>query len=167
MKFEDEPLKQMTLAGKICMSCRQPLQQGAIFCENCGPPVLPADEPENGMPLRKAIKQIAFLTLMFAIIVAVKTNWDYAEFFARMKQSVAGEKTQEIPQDKDYQLVHYVNVSFANIRAEPSGKSKIITSVGKNEKLVVVGVKGEHWTQVDLNGTKGYIATRLLSPVIE
>ena len=71
-----------------------------------------------------------------------------------------------MPQDEDYQLIHYVNVSFANIREEPSGQAKIIAGAGKGERLIVLE-KGEHWTQVDLGGQKGWIATRLLSSSIE
>ena len=77
------------------------------------------------------------------------------------------EPAQEIPEDdEDYQLIHYVNVSFANIREQPSKKSKIIGGAGKGERLVILE-KGEHWSQVDMGGKKGWIATRLLSTSIE
>jgi uncharacterized protein YgiM (DUF1202 family) len=76
------------------------------------------------------------------------------------------EKAQDIPKDDDYQLVHYVNVSFANIREKPSKQSKIVGGAGKGEHLVILE-KREHWTQIDMGGKKGWIATRLLSTSIE
>ena len=118
------------------------------------------------MTFWQAMKKISLLTLVFAVLVAYKTNWDYQAFFGSMVESPVEEKAQDIPEDEDYQLVHYVNVSFANIREQPSKESKIIGGAGKGERLVILE-KREHWSQVDLGGKKGWVATRLLSSSIE
>ncbi len=113
-----------------------------------------------------AFRKIALLTLIFVGIVAYKTGWDYRTLFDTAGQAATEEPTREIPQDDDYQLIHFVNVSFANIREEPNGQSKIMAGAGKGERLIVLE-KGKQWTQVDLGGEKGWIATRLLSSSIE
>ncbi len=166
MKFDEITQRQNALIKDYCVSCNQPLAPGAVFCEHCGPPVLPGDLPESGMSLGQALKKIVLLTLVFVGIVSYKMEWDYQAFFNDVKSGAVEEKAQEVPQDEDYELIHYVNVSFANIREQPSGKSKIIAGAGKGERMIVVE-KGDQWTQVDLGGQKGWIATRLLSTSIE
>lgn len=166
MKFDEITQRQNALIKDYCVSCNQPLAPGAVFCEHCGPPVLPGDLPESGMSLGQALKKIVLLTLVFVGIVAYKMEWDYQAFFNDVASGAVEEKAQEIPQDEDYELIHYVNVSFANIREQPSGKSKIIAGAGQGERMIVVE-KGDQWTQVDLGGQKGWIATRLLSTSIE
>ena len=166
MKFDKITQRQSALIRDYCVSCNQPLPPGAAFCEHCGPPILPENIPEPGMSFWAALKKIALLTLVFVGIVAYKTGWDYKAFFKDAVTATAEEPAQEIPKDDDYQLVHYVNVSFANIREKPSGQSKIIAGAGQGERLIVLE-KGDQWTQVDLGGEKGWIATRLLSSSIE
>ena len=109
---------------------------------------------------------ISLLTLVFAALVAYKVDWDYKAFFGDVMETPVEEKAQDIPEDEDYQLIHYVNVSFANIREQPSKESKIVGGAGKGERLIILE-KGEHWTQVDMGGKKGWVATRLLSTSIE
>ncbi len=118
------------------------------------------------MSFWQAMKIISLLTLVFAVLVAYKMNWDYQAFFGGIMETQVEEKAQDIPEDEDYHLVHYVNVSFANIREKPSKQSKIVGGAGKGERLVILE-KGEHWSQVDLGGKKGWVATRLLSSSIE
>ena len=111
--------------------------------------------------------KIGLMTLAFAVIVAYKTEWDYKSFYEDVIETPVTEQVQEVPEDdEDYHLIHYVNVSFANIREEPNGKAKIIGGAGKGERLIIVE-KGEHWSQVDMGGKKGWVATRLLSSSIE
>ena len=118
------------------------------------------------MTFGKALKKIGLLTLVFALLVAYKVEWDYRAFFGNALQTSQEEKAQEVPQDEDYQLVHYVNVSFANIREKPDNKAKIIAGASMGERLIILE-EGKHWTQVDMGGKKGWIATRLLATSIE
>ena len=166
MKFDKITQRHNALIKDYCVSCNQPLPPGAAFCERCGPPILPENIPESGMSLWEAFRKIALLTLIFVGIVAYKTGWDYRTLFDTTGQAATEEQAQEIPKDDDYQLIHFVNVSFANIREEPNSQSKIIAGAGKGEHLIVLE-KGKQWTQVDLGGEKGWIATRLLSSSIE
>lgn len=167
MKFDEIAQREGALIKDYCTSCNQPLRPGAAFCERCGPPVLPEENPKTGMTFWQAFKKIGLLTLVFAVLVAYKVEWDYRTFFSNSLPTSLEEKTQEVLEDDDdYQLVHYVNVSFANIREKPSGNSKIVAGATMGEHLVILE-KGEHWTQVDLGGKKGWIATRLLGTSIE
>lgn len=166
MNLDEITKRQDALIKDYCISCNRPLPAGAVFCEHCGPPIQPEGIPESGMTFWQAMKKIALLTLLFVVLVAYKTNWDYMAFFDDVMETPVEEKVQEVPKDDDYQLIHYVNVSFANIREKPSKQSKIIGGAGKGEHLIILE-KREHWTQVDMGGKKGWIATRLLSTSIE
>ena len=81
MKFDEITQPQNALINDYCVSCSQPLPPGAVFCEHCGPPILPEDIPESGMSIGEAFKKIALLTLVFAGIVAYKTDWDFRTLF--------------------------------------------------------------------------------------
>jgi len=167
MNLDEISKRQNALIKDYCISCNKSLPPNAAFCEHCGPPILPEEIPESKVTFRQAMFKIALLTLVFAVIVAYKSEWDYRDFFDKALVAPVVEPAQEIPEDdEDYQLIHYVNVSFANIREQPSKKSKIIGGAGKGERLVIVE-KGEQWSQVDMGGKKGWIATRLLSSSIE
>ncbi len=166
MDLDEITKRQNALIKEYCISCNKPLPRGAAFCEHCGPPVLPGDTPESGMTFWQAMTKVSLLTLVFAVLVAYKVDWDYQAFFVDIVETPVEEDTQDIPKDEDYQVFHYVNVSFANIREQPSKESKVIGGAGKGERLVILE-QGEDWTQVDLGGKKGWVATRLLSSSIE
>lgn len=166
MNLDEISKRQNALIKDYCISCDKPLPPRAAFCEHCGPPILPAEAPESKTGFWKAMVKITLLTLVFAGIVVYKAEWDYRDFFGKTLVVPATEPLKEIPQDEDYHLNHYVNVSFANIREKPDKKSKIIGGAGKGERLIIIE-KGEHWSQVDMGGKKGWIATRLLSSSIE
>ena len=166
MNLDEITKRQDALIKDYCISCNKSLPPGAAFCEHCGPPIRPEDTPESGMSFWQAMKKISLLTLLFAVLVAYKADWDYKAFFDNAMETPVEEKAQDFPKDDDYQLIHYVNVSFANIREKPSNQSKIVGGAGKGEHLVILE-KGEHWTQIDMGGKKGWVATRLLSTSIE
>jgi hypothetical protein len=166
MNLDEITKRQDALIKDHCVSCNKPLPAGAAFCEHCGPPIRPGDTPEAGTTFWQAMKKISLLTLIFAVLVAYKTDWDYEVFFDDAMETPVEEKAQDLPKDDDYQLIHYVNVSFANIREEPNKTAKIIGGAGKGEHLVILE-KGERWTQIDMGGQKGWVATRLLSTSIE
>lgn len=166
MNLDEISKTQNALIKDHCISCNQPLSPGAPFCEHCGPPIQPEDIPESRTNFWQAMVKITVLTLVFAVIVAYKAEWNYRDFFGSVIETPQEEGAQNIPEDEDYQLIHYVNVSFANIREQPTKKSKIIGGAGKGERLIILE-KGEHWSQVDMGGKKGWVATRLLSSTIE
>jgi hypothetical protein len=166
MNLDEITKRQDALIKDYCISCNKSLPSGAVFCEHCGPPIRPGDTSESGMTFWQAMQRISFLTLVFAVLVAYKADWDYETLFGGDMETPVEEKAQDIPKDEDYQLIFYVNVSFANIREEPSKKAKIVGGAGKGEHLVVLE-KRDDWTQVDMGGKKGWVATRLLSTSIE
>jgi hypothetical protein len=59
--------------------------------------------------------------------------------------------------------VTYVQRSRANIRSEPSARSKRVGQFAKGAKLNVLGRSGK-WVQVESGETKGWISGRLLGP---
>jgi len=166
MNLDEITKRQDALIKDYCISCNKPLPAHAAFCEHCGPPIPPEDIQESGMTFWQAMKKISLLTLLFALLVAYKMNWDYKAFLGDAMEAPVEEKAQDIPKDEDYQVIHYVNVSFANIREEPSKQAKIIGGAGKGEHLVILEEKGG-LTQIDMGGKKGWVATRLLSSSIE
>lgn len=166
MNLDEMTKRQSALIKDYCISCDKPLPPGAAFCEHCGPPILPDENPKSGMTTWQTVFKISLLTLLFAVLVAYKAEWDYQGFFGSIVETPVEEKAQEVPQDEDYQLIHYVNVSFANIREQPSKGSKIVGGAGRGERLVILKEE-KGWSQVDLGGKKGWVATRLLSSSIE
>jgi predicted nucleic acid-binding Zn ribbon protein len=166
MNLDEITKTQDALIKDYCISCNKPLPSGAAFCEHCGPPFRPEDTSRSGTTFWQAMTKIFLLTLVFAVLVAYKVDWDYEVFWGSVIKAPLKEKAQELPKDEDYQLIHYVNVSFANIREEPNKKAKIIGGAGKGEHLVILEKKDD-WTQVDMGGKKGWVATRLLSTSIE
>jgi len=166
MNLDEITKTQDALIKDFCISCNKPLPSGAAFCEHCGPPILPQDNSRSGATFWRAMMKISLLTLVFAVLVAYKVDWDYEVFWGSVIEPPVEEKTQELSKDDDYQLIHYVNVSFANIREEPNKNAKIIGGAGKGEHLVILE-KNDDWTQVDMGGKKGWVATSLLSTSIE
>lgn len=166
MDFDEITKGQDALIRDYCISCKKPLPSGAVFCEHCGPPIPSEEISESGMTFWQAMKKISLLTLVFAMLVAYKVNWDYKAFFDSIMEASVEEKAQDTPRDDDYQLIHYINVSLANIREQPSMQAKIIGGAGKGERLIILE-KRDGWTQVDMGGKKGWVATRLLSTTIE
>ncbi|MDH5763105.1 MAG: SH3 domain-containing protein [Nitrospinota bacterium] len=166
MNFDEITQRESALIRDYCVSCNQSLPRGAAFCEHCGPPKGPQETQESGITFWQAMKRIVLMTLVFALIVIYKMDWDYQAFFSSSVESPPADQVREVPEDEDYELFHYVNVSFANIREKPDENAKIITGAGKGERLIILE-KGEHWSQVKLGDKQGWIATRLLSSSIE
>ena len=165
MNLDEITKRQNALIKDYCISCNKTLPRGAAFCEHCGPPLLPGDT-ESGTTFWQAMQKISLLTLVFAVLVAYKADWDYQVFFNDVMETPMEEKAQDIPKDEDYQVFHYVNVPFANVREQPSKQAKIIGGAGKGERLTVLE-PGDDWTQIDMGGKKGWVATRLLSNKVE
>ena len=125
MNLDEITKRQNALIKDYCISCDKPLPPRAAFCEHCGPPILPEETPESKTGFWLAMVKISLMTLVFAVIVAYKAEWDYKSFFENVIEAPVPEQAQEVPEDdEDYHLIHYVNVSFANIREEPNKKGK-------------------------------------------
>ena len=166
MNFDEIAQRESALIRDYCISCNQPLKPDSAFCEHCGPPVVPGEEQESATSLGSALVKIGVMTLVFAVLVLYKLDWNYETLFQGNPQVTQELPPAEIPQDEDFHLFHFVKVKHANIREKPEKDAKIIAGAGKGERLRVLEV-GEDWTQVEVGGQKGYIATRLLSATIE
>jgi uncharacterized protein YgiM (DUF1202 family) len=73
----------------------------------------------------------------------------------------------EAPPSATSDAPHHVEVSVgrANVREKPDTKSRILQVLSKGTKLTVVG-KGNQWYRVRLaNGTEGWIAESVVTPV--
>ena len=56
----------------------------------------------------------------------------------------------------------YVNVDTVNLRAEMSTSSNIVANLKKNTEVEILSEK-DNWSNVSVNGKKGYIASKYLS----
>lgn len=155
---------------ETCNECKKPLPKNAIFCPTCGPPHIPDENPEKGIGLGGAFRRITFIVVLFGLIAFYKLdiNLDSINIFELAPDAEIQEKTKagEIPQDDDFKLIHFVNVPRANVREEKSGKSKVVTVLKKGVRVTIVE-KDENWSKIEVDGTTGWIATRLLTAQIE
>ena len=95
MNFDEITKRQNALIKDYCVSCNKPLPRGAVFCEHCGPPILPEEVPESGMTFWQTMNKISLLTLVFAALVAYKVDWDYQDFFGDITETPVEERAQD------------------------------------------------------------------------
>ena len=156
--------EKLALVKEMCISCQKPLPPGALFCEACGPPSLPADNTERGLTKTQTATSIAIMVFFFSTLVLLKLEMGFGDVVALLFPENAEE--QVLPQDPDFVVIHYVNVRRANVREEPGSEAKVLTTLGKGVKVKVLE-PGETWTKIDLNGNPAWIGTRLLDTAIE
>jgi len=156
--------EKLALVKDVCVACRKPLLPGALFCESCGPPSLPADNTNGGLTKGQTAASIAIMVFFFSALVVLKLGMSFGEVVALLIPEKIEE--QALPQDPDFELIHFVNVKWANVRDQPSGEGKVLTVLGKDVKVKVLE-SGENWTKIDLNGKPAWIGSRLLTTSIE
>ena len=154
----------MPLVSGICFSCGEPLAPGALFCENCGPPSLPVEAPEQGMTKGQTAASIAVMLFFFSALVILKVGMSFDDVYSLFLSKSIEE--QALPQDADFEIHHYVNVKRANVRDQPNLESEILTMLGQGVQVKVLE-PGEEWTKIDLNGKPGWINSGLLTNSIE
>ena len=156
--------EKLALVKEMCISCGKPLPPGALFCETCGPPSLPADNTGSGLTKGQTAASIAIMVFFFSTLVVLKLEISFGDIYS----SLFPEKIEEqaLPQDPDFEVNHHVNVPRANVRDQPSSEGKVLTVLGKGVKVKVLE-PGESWTKIDLNGKPAWIGTRLLTTSIE
>lgn len=155
---------------ETCSECNKPIPDNAVFCPTCGPPHIPEENPDKGISFGGALRRIFFIVLLFSLIALYKldVNWDSINIFELSPDADIREKTRagNIPDDDDFKVVHFVNVPRANVRAEKSGRSKVVTILEKGVRVTLVE-KDENWSKIQVDGTTGWIATRLLTAQVE
>jgi len=156
--------EKLALVKDMCVSCRKPLPPGALFCEACGPPLLPADNTGRGLTKGQTAASIAVMVFFFSTLVVLKLGMSFGDVVSTLFPDKVEE--QALPQDPDFEVNNYVNVTRANVRDQPSSEGKVLTTLGKGVKVKVLE-PGETWTKIDLNGKSSWIGTRLLTASIE
>jgi len=156
--------KNLALVADTCISCRKPLAPGALFCETCGPPSLPAENTEQGMTKGQTAASIAVMLFFFSTLVILKLGMSFEDVYSLL----ISQNTQEenLPQDPDFEVIHYVNVTRANVRDQPSSEGKVLTVLGQGVQVKVLE-PGENWTKIDLNGKPAWISAGLLDTAVE
>lgn len=148
---------------EYCTACHKPLPPNSLFCQSCGPPQLPPRILGGDLTPAQVILRIGSILAVFVIIISFKVDFNWSGLLSRSEEVV---DPKERPQGDDLKVIHYVRVDRANVRDKPSKEGKVITVVAKGEKIVVIE-KNQEWTQVDLLGKVGWIATDLLTAKVE
>ena len=154
-----------------CSGCGTELKRGELFCTHCGPPLLPPEEPpENGLSPGQAAIRILLLLVLFGGVVYYKIGPSVSGSGHPLFQPPGGgvERTApgNLPKDKDYQVVHRINVPFANLREKATTQSRVLEVLERGQEVKVL-YKGEQWTQVEFRGRTGWVASRLLDSRVE
>lgn len=105
--------------------------------------------------MRKIRKEIAALGCVACTIFAGGMIFNGMHSDAGNMQVKVGDLTVEIPDDA---LAANVT-SFLNIRYEPSSSSAVIGEMKPGDLVTYVGENGD-WTEIDVNGQRGYVFTK-------
>lgn len=149
----------------ICPECHDPIPAGAYFCPQCDPPVPPDDDPEKGITPNQAFKRIAVIVSLFLLIAIFKLDISLESITQTFFPGENGAATTDgVPEagDTDFKVIHFVKVDRANIRSQPNTKSAILLSVTQRQEVNVLERK-EKWSKVEVDGTTGWVANRLLA----
>jgi hypothetical protein len=132
MKQKDKPEPSKEI--RHCPDCREPMVPGAVFCGFCGPPSPAEENPEKGLTLFQTLLRIS---LILALFCAIK------------------------PKDADFKVVHTVKASRANVRSKPNTGSEVVAKLERGVEVKVIK-NGDMWSQVEIDGKTGYVASSLL-----
>ena len=132
----------------FCSVCGAKILPKKIFCFECGPPGPLKKEPEEtGISLEQAIFRITSLVFLFVCVVLIKfyvSTDDSASLVDKNREvqsTVNGKKIQ----GDEFELIHTVIPSSANVLSKPSVDGRVITIVEEGMNLNVIENK-ENWT---------------------
>ncbi len=152
-----------------CDFCNTQLPPSGLFCPDCGPPLPPGKEPEEiGTTPDQAFLRISAIVILFLTVAFVKLDISFDDLLSWKAGEEAGEMLTdgERSQSPDFQIIHTVIVPLANVRAEPSTESKVVTVVEKGMSLDVLEDNGG-WSKVQVFGKTGWISNQLLQSEIK
>ena len=152
-----------------CDFCNTQLPPSGLFCPDCGPPLSPGKEPEEtGTTPDQAFLRISAIVILFLAVAIVKLEISFDDLLSWKAGEEAGEVLSDgkRPQGSDFQIIHTVIVPLANVRAEPSTKSEVITVVEKGMSLDVLEDNG-NWSKIQVFGKTGWISNQLLQSEIK
>ncbi len=156
---------------EVCSVCNTVIRPPSIICEHCGPPVLPPEDIPESINMFQALTRILVALVVFAGVVYFKAGPEVTKGVEKIITRIKSQMPMSAPKETepvkpDFQLIHSVNVGRANVRAEPTTRSDVVVVVEKGQVLKVLQ-KNENWSQVQLDGKKGWIASRLLDSRVE
>lgn len=154
--------------NSYCAVCDTRLSPDAIFCLVCDPPLPPGVEPEEtGISFRQALLRILILVTLFVAIVFGKLEVPFDGLLVD-KNNIINQETlaeNEQPKDKDFQTIHTIVVSSANIRSKPSIQGEIVLTAEKGTDLEVI-VSEKNWSKVRVLEKIGWISNKLFKSEI-
>jgi len=148
----------------ICRVCRQPVPNDSLVCQVCDAPELPDPDPlRDDLTLPKTLVRIAIMVLICTVYLAFKAGVWFGD--STIETPVEEIVDTELVSDSSTGVVietfHVINVSGANIRAEPSIAAKRITVLPIETRVKVLKTQND-WSQISVNGKTGWVASRLL-----
>ena len=168
MSFSRDHSKESKLTS-FCSVCGAKILPGIIFCFKCGLPDLPKKEPEEtGISLEQAIMRIGVLVFLFTCVVLVKFDVSM-DILLSSSGTVLEEDSlnfREKDQGDEFELIHTVIPSLANVRSKPSMDGQVISVVEKGMNLTIVQKK-QDWTKVRVFEKTGWIASRLIKSEVQ
>lgn len=150
--------------GTTCSACKKPVPDDLLVCLACDIPEVVEPDPEKGvLTASQTSLRIAVMVLIFSLIVVFKYNIKIGKSGPDIQTEVI-EETEIVPDsplDGNFETLHIVNVSAANVRAEPSIAAKRVAVLSMGTQVKVLKTQND-WTQIRANGTTGWVASRLL-----
>ena len=170
MSLEITTYPNMKRKHQYCDVCGTLLPAPGFFCILCEPPEPPEPTPEKGLNNSQTFFRIAFLTLIFIVVVVVKLQIDLQDL---IPQEVSNEAPLIVVEDKDFKLIFQVKVKLANLRDKPNTKtSKILSRLTQGTQVEILNKTGE-WSKIRTKPRTGeqvrvgWIGSKLLNSEIK
>lgn len=166
MKQKDKPEPSKEI--RHCPDCREPMVPGAVFCGFCGPPSPAEENPEKGLTLFQTLLRISLILALFCAIVVYKLDIPFEDTMTP-GPAKPGDPHEAVmtpppaikPKDADFKVVHTVKASRANVRSQPNTGSEVVAKLERGVEVKVIK-NGDMWSQVEIDGKTGYVASSLL-----
>ena len=148
----------------ICRVCKQVVPNDSLVCEVCDAPNLPEPDPsKDDLTWPKVILRITVMVVICAVYLAFKAGIWFGD--SNIETPVEKIGNAEVVSDNSagvaIETFHVINVAGANIRAEPSIAAKKIAVLSIETRVKVLKTQND-WSQISVNGTTGWVASRLL-----
>jgi hypothetical protein len=148
----------------ICRVCKQAVPNDSLVCQICDAPELPEDDPSHDdLTLPKTLLRIAVMVVIFTVYLSFHAGVWFGD--SKIETPVEEIKDTEVVTDSstgvEIETFHVINVAGANVRAEPSIAAKRIAVLPIETRVEVLKTQND-WSQISVNGTTGWVATRLL-----
>lgn len=149
-----------------CYICQQTPTLYSIFCEYCGPPKGPDFLPESQLTVFQTFLQLLLVFSLFAGYGIYKLNIPGPGNNPTVVKNTVLPQPMDLGLDSDFKIIHFINVSMANVRTKGIAGSPILMVLKQNEKVDILE-EGKFWTKISFNGKIGYIGTKLLGSRVE